>query len=110
VPRWWDRSTPGLRHAGVRQLVTSTGSSAGDVRADVSQGGGPGLCERPFLLRPRVRALACYLASTSNLPYDRMAQLFHDVLGIDVSTGALATMVQEAAGGLRLFLDTTESS
>jgi hypothetical protein len=36
-----------------------------------------------------------------------MAQLFHDVLGIDVSTGALATMVQEAGGGLGLFLDTT---
>jgi transposase len=36
-----------------------------------------------------------------------MAQLFYDVLGIDVSTGALATMVQESGGGLGLFLDTT---
>jgi transposase len=67
----------------------------------------PAFASAPCCYGPRVRALACYLAVHQHLPYDRMTQLFHDVLGIDVSTGALATMVQEAGGGLGLFLDTT---
>ena len=53
-----------------------------------------------------VRALACYLAVHQHLPYDRMAQLFKDVLGIEVSIGALAAMVGEAGGLLGLFSDT----
>ena len=67
----------------------------------------PVFANAPSCYGPRVRALACYLAVHQHLPYDRMAQLFCDVLGIDVSTGALATMVQEAGGGLGLFLDAT---
>jgi transposase len=38
-----------------------------------------------------------------HLPYDRMAQLFADVVGIEVSVGALAQMVAEAGGALGLF-------
>lgn len=53
-----------------------------------------------------VRALACYLAVHQHLPYDRMAQLFSDVLGIEISVGALAGMVAEAGGLLGLFRDT----
>ena len=53
-----------------------------------------------------VRALACYLAVYQHLPYDRMAQLFADVLGIEVSVGALAQMVTEAGGMLGLFTET----
>ena len=53
-----------------------------------------------------VRALACYLAVHQHLPYDRMAQLFKDVLGIEISVGALAGMVAEAGGLLGLFHDT----
>jgi len=53
-----------------------------------------------------VRALAAYLAVHQHLPYDRMAQLFSDVLGTEVSTGALAAMVAEAGGMLDLFCDT----
>jgi len=52
-----------------------------------------------------VRALAVYLAVHQHLPYDRMAQLFHDVLGLDVSVGALAQMLAEAGGALGLFQD-----
>jgi len=53
----------------------------------------------PACYGPGVRALAAYLAVYQHLPYDRMAQLFHDVLGIDVSVGALTQMVAEAGGG-----------
>jgi transposase len=52
-----------------------------------------------------VRALACYLAVHQHLPYDRMAQLFSDVLGIEISVGALAQMVNEGGGMLGLFRD-----
>ena len=59
----------------------------------------------PACYGPGVRALAAYLAVYQHLPYDRMAQLFHDVLGIDVSVGALTQMVAEAGGALGLFTD-----
>ncbi|MGH9044935.1 MAG: IS66 family transposase [Acidimicrobiales bacterium] len=39
------------------------------------------------------------------MPYDRMAQLFKDVLGLEVSTGDLAKMVTEGGGALGLFLE-----
>jgi transposase len=52
-----------------------------------------------------VRALACYLAVFQHIPYDRMAQLFSDVLGLPVSTGALVQMVQEGGDRLGFFLD-----
>lgn len=52
-----------------------------------------------------VRAVACYLAVHQHLPYDRMAQLFGDVLGVEISVGALAQMVAEGGGMLDLFKD-----
>ena len=63
----------------------------------------------PACYGPGVRALASYLAVHQHLPFDRMAQLFADVLCAPVSVGALATMVTEAAGGLDPFLDVTRS-
>ena len=59
----------------------------------------------PACYGPGVRALATYLAVFQHLPYDRMAQLFCDVLGIEVSVGALTQMVAEAGGALGLFCD-----
>jgi transposase len=59
----------------------------------------------PACYGPGVRALACYLAVYQHLPYDRMAQLFSDVLGIEVSVGALTQMVAEAGGALGLFTE-----
>jgi transposase len=59
----------------------------------------------PACYGPGVRALAAYLAVYQHLPYDRMARLFHDVLGIEISVGALAQMVAEAGGALGLFTD-----
>jgi len=52
-----------------------------------------------------VRSLAAYLAVHQHLPFDRMAQLFRDVLGQEVSVGALAQMVAEAADATGPFLD-----
>jgi transposase len=57
----------------------------------------------PACYGPGVRALAVYLAVHQHLPYDRMAQLFADVVGIEVSVGSLAQMVTEAGGALGLF-------
>jgi transposase len=53
-----------------------------------------------------VRSLACYLAVHQHLPYDRMAKLFSDVLGIEISVGALVSMVAEGGGKLGEFSDT----
>jgi transposase len=59
----------------------------------------------PACYGPGVRALACYFAVYQHIPYERMAELFSDVLGLEVSTGALTSMVAEAGGRLGLFLD-----
>ncbi|MHB1850129.1 MAG: IS66 family transposase [Acidimicrobiales bacterium] len=59
----------------------------------------------PACYGPGIRALACYLAVFQHLPYDRMAQLFNDVLSLEVSTGALVQMVQEGGGALGFFSD-----
>ena len=58
---------------------------------------------------PTIRGLAAYLAVHQHLPFDRMAQLFTDVLGAPVSVGALAGMVTEAAGALPSSLGVTRS-
>jgi transposase/uncharacterized coiled-coil protein SlyX len=57
----------------------------------------------PACYGPGVRALAVYLAIYQHLPYERLAELFADVLGVPVSVGALENMVAEAGGGLGLF-------
>ena len=54
-------------------------------------------------MRPGSTPLAVYLAVHQHLPYDRVAQLFADVVGIEVSVGALAQMVAEARGALGFF-------
>lgn len=58
----------------------------------------------PTAYGPRIRALAVYLSVYQHVPYDRLGQIFCDVLGIAVSVGAIKTMVKEAGGGLGLFL------
>lgn len=52
-----------------------------------------------------VRALASYLAVFQHLPYGRMAELFHDLLRIEISVGALAQMVAEARELTEPFTD-----
>jgi transposase len=53
-----------------------------------------------------VRSVATYLAVYQHLPYDRMARLFADVLGTEISVGTLAQMVKEAGGALGGFTTT----
>ena len=65
----------------------------------------PPAATAPACYGPGVRALAAYLAVHQHLPFDRMAQLFRDVLGQEVSVGALAQMVAEAADATGPFLD-----
>ncbi len=65
----------------------------------------PPAATAPTCYGPGVRALAVYLAVHQHLPFDRTAQLFKDVLGQEVSVGALAQMVAEAADATGLFLD-----
>lgn len=62
----------------------------------------------PACYGPGIRALACYLAIYQHLPYERMTELFSDVLGIEVSVGALVSMVAEAGGRLGVFLEVTK--
>ena len=69
----------------------------------------PDVATAPACYGPTIRGLAAYLAVHQHLPFDRMAQLFADVLGAPVSVGVLANMVTEAAGALPPFLGVTRS-
>jgi len=69
----------------------------------------PDVATAPACYGPTIRGLAAYLAVHQHLPFDRMAQLFADVLGAPVSVGALASMVTEAAGALPPFLGVTRA-
>ena len=59
----------------------------------------------PACYGPGARALAVYLSVYQHVPYDRLAEIFADVLSMPVSVGAIKAMVTEAGGGLGLFLD-----
>jgi transposase len=58
----------------------------------------------PTCYGPGIRALAVYLSVYQHLPYDRLAEVFADVVGIPVSVGAITSMVAEAGGALGLFV------
>ena len=59
----------------------------------------------PACYGPGVRALAVYLSVYQHVPYERLAEIFCDLLHMPVSVGAIKTMVGEAGSGLGLFLD-----
>ena len=59
----------------------------------------------PACYGPGVRALAVDLSVYQHVPYDRLGEIFADVLSMPVSVGAIKAMVAEAGGGLGLFLD-----
>jgi transposase len=58
----------------------------------------------PACWGPAVRSLGTYLLVRQHLPVARTAELLEDVLGAPVSTGWLAGLAAEAAGGLDGFL------
>ncbi len=76
------------------------------VRGCETKAEAPREATAPACYGPGVRALTVYLAIYQHLPYDRLAELFSDVLGIPVSVGALSQMVAAAGSGLGLFTDT----
>ncbi len=45
---------------------------------------------------PNLRALAIYLRFTHAISFERLAQLFSDLLGLDISEGALVNMLEAA--------------
>ncbi len=65
----------------------------------------PATASAPAVYGPGVRALAAYLAVHQHLPLERTAQLFADVLGQEVSVGALSNMISEAAAGTTEFTE-----
>jgi transposase len=58
----------------------------------------------PACYGPGIRGLAVYLSVYQHVPYDRLAEIFADVLFIPVSVGAIKAMVTQAGGALGLFL------
>ncbi len=56
---------------------------------------------------PRIRALCVYLSVYQHIPYERLAEMFGDLLQIPVSSGAVVAMVKQAGSspGLELFED-----
>ena len=54
---------------------------------------------------PRIHALAIYLKGFQALSYERLSGLFGDVLGLDVSEGALMNMFIRSRDGFRIEAD-----
>jgi transposase len=65
----------------------------------------PAAATAPAAYGPGVRALAAYLTVHQHLPLDRTAQLFADLLGQEVSVGALSSMITEAAEATTEFTE-----
>lgn len=64
----------------------------------------PSEASAPASWGPQTKALAIYLMVRQHLPVARTAELLTDVLGAPVSTGFLAGLTQQAAGGLDPFI------
>lgn len=69
----------------------------------VTKAAAPPEATAPACYGPGIRALAVYLSVYQHIPYDRLGQIFADVVGVPVSVGAIKAMVAEAGGGLGLF-------
>lgn len=59
----------------------------------------------PACYGPGIRALAVYLSVYQHVPYERLSEIFSDLLGISISVGTLTEMVLQAGGRLGLFTD-----
>ena len=87
-------------HVTEHQLVKLRCSCGCETKAPA-----PNEATAPCVNGPGVRALAVYLSVYQHLPYDRLAEIFTDVLAMPVSVGAIKAMVAEAGSGLGLFVD-----
>ncbi|MGH9029860.1 MAG: IS66 family transposase [Acidimicrobiales bacterium] len=72
--------------------VTSSGRFPSEARAPTSYGA-------------NVRAMALYLLHAQHLPIERTKEAMAEMLGVEVSTGFLASLAPEAAGGLTAFIE-----
>jgi transposase len=72
-----------------------------------TKAGFPVAASAPAVYGPGVRALAAYLAVHQHLPLERTAQLFCDLLGQEVSVGALSKILTEAADATTEFTEHT---
>ena len=78
-------------HVTEHQLVKLRCSCGCETKAPA-----PNEATAPACYGPGVRALAVYLSVYQHLPYDRLAEIFTDVLAMPVSVGAIKAMVAEA--------------
>ena len=51
----------------------------------------------------KLRSLAAYLNQYQLIPYQRLKEMFHDLLSIDLSVGSLVNFVKETGEGLTAF-------
>ena len=82
-------------HVTEHQLVKLRCSCGAETKAPA-----PSEATAPACYGPGVRALAVYLSVYQHVPYDRLAEIFADVLAMPVSVGAIKAMVAEAGSGL----------
>ena len=73
-----------------------------------AEGGPADRGDRACLLRLRSPGACLLPRRLPAPPYERMAELFAEVLGMEVSVGALVSMVAEAGGRRGLFLEVTK--
>jgi len=91
---------PTRAHVTEHQLLKLRCSCGTETKAPA-----PPEAKAPACYGPGVRALAVYLSVYQHVPYDRLAEIFCDVVSMPVSVGAIKAMVAEAGGGLGLFTD-----
>lgn len=60
----------------------------------------------PTCYGPSIRSLVTYLSIYQHVPYDRLCEIFSDVLSIPISPGTVAKMISEGGGLLGLFTET----
>ena len=72
---------------------------------NLNKGAFPREATAPTSYGPNVRASALYLLHGQHLSVERTAEALSAMLGVDVSTGFVASLATEAAGGLVGFID-----
>ena len=70
----------------------------------LARGAFPLEARAPACYGANLRAIACYLLHAQHLPIERTKQAMAEMYGIEVSTGFLAGLAPEAAGGLSGFV------
>jgi transposase len=91
-----------------RPVITSTEHRSLAKRCTCGQlnkGPFPREATAPASYGPNVRASALYLLHGQHLSVERTAEALSAMLGVDVSTGFVASLATEAAGGLVGFID-----